>query len=130
MHGGSENKGLLLEWINQIEAPPIVRKLTANTDEFPFSNSMSESIHSIYKSEFLQKRHSLDKKEHFKHLDEYMDYYNHNRFPYEHFGVTPYEVLEGEIPDKSRFKEQIKKRQIERLEENRNFNDCPILCIQ
>ena len=126
--GGSENKGSLLEWINQIDSP-VVRKLTAKTDEFPFSNSMSESTHSIYKSEFLQKRLSLDVKQHFEHLDQFMEYYNNQRYPSEHYGLTPYEVLEGEMPNKFRFTEQIKNRQKERLEENRSFNGCPIQCI-
>lgn len=128
--GGSENKGSLLEWINQISAPPVVHKLTAKTDEFPFSNSMAESTHSIYKSEFLQKKHSLNVEQHFQHLDEFMKYFNHDRYPFEHFGLTPYEVLEGETPNKFRFREQIKNRQKQRLEENRAFNGCPVLYIQ
>lgn len=127
--GGSENKGALVDWINQVDAPPVVRKLTAKTDEFPFSNSMSESTHSIYKTEFLGKKHSLNIEEHLKNLEKFMDYYNQCRYPSEHFGLTPYEVLEGETPNKSRFKEQIKQRQKKRLEENRNFNGCPVFCI-
>jgi transposase InsO family protein len=128
--GGSENKGSLIEWINQISAPPVVRKLTAKTDEFPFSNSMAESTHSIYKSEFLQKKLSLNIEQHFEHLDQFMEYHDHQRYPFEHFGLTPYEVLGGEIPNKFQFREQIGKRQKERLEENRSFNGCPVLCIQ
>ncbi|MCH2229803.1 MAG: hypothetical protein MK105_05615 [Crocinitomicaceae bacterium] len=38
-----------------------------------------------------------------------MDYYNHEHYPYEHFGLTPYDVLEGEKPNKFTFREQIKK---------------------
>ncbi|MCH2229648.1 MAG: hypothetical protein MK105_04825 [Crocinitomicaceae bacterium] len=125
---GSENKGSLIDWVNQIDHP-VVQKLTAKTDEFRFSNSMSESTHSIYKSEFLRKKFSLDIKEHFKHLDEFMDYHNHERYPYEHFGLTPYDVLEGEKPNKFRFREQIKNRQKERILENRAFNGCPLACI-
>lgn len=128
--GGSENKGSLIEWVNQISAPPVVRKLTAKTDEFPFSNSMSESTHSIYKSEFLQKKHSLDVIQHFEHLDQFMEYYDHHRYPFEHFGLTPYEVLNGETPNKFRFRELIQNRQKERLEENQAFNGCPVLCSQ
>jgi transposase InsO family protein len=128
--GGSENKGSLIEWINQISAPPVVRKLTAKTDEFPFSNSMAESTHSIYKSEFLQKKLSLNIEQHFEHLDQFMEYHDHQRYPFEHFGLTPYEVLGGEIPNKFQFREQIGNRQKERLEENRSFNGCPVLCIQ
>ena len=69
--GGTENKGSLLEWISQIDSP-VVKKLTAKTTIFPFSNSMSESTHSIYKSEFLQKQHSINLDQHFKHLDRFM----------------------------------------------------------
>jgi len=47
--GGSENKGQFLSWIKHIKAPPVVNKITARTDEFHFSNSMSESTHSIFK---------------------------------------------------------------------------------
>ena len=91
---------------------------------------MAESTHSIYKSEFLQKKHSLDIDQHFQHLDEFMEYYNHHRYPFEHFGLTPHEVLDGQTPCKFRFREQIKNRQKERLEENRVFNGCPALCLQ
>ena len=58
-----------------------------------------------------------------------MDYYNHEHYPYEHFGLTPYDVLEGEKPNKFRFREQIKKRQKERILENRAFNGCPLVCV-
>jgi hypothetical protein len=91
---------------------------------------MSESTHSIYKSEFLRKKFSVNIKEHFKHLDEFMDYFNHERYPSEHFGLTPYEVLEGEKPNKFRFREQIKNRQKERVLENRAFNGCPLVCVR
>ncbi|WP_457617876.1 hypothetical protein [Lutibacter sp.] len=47
--GGSENKGELISWVNNIIAPPVVSKITARTDEFPYPNNMSESTHSIYK---------------------------------------------------------------------------------
>jgi hypothetical protein len=57
--GGSENKGSLLEWINQLEAPPGVRKISVNSPEFEFSNSMAESTHSIFKTEFMRRKHSL-----------------------------------------------------------------------
>lgn len=67
--GGSENKGSLLQWINQIEAPPLVKKLTARTEEFPHSNSMAESTHSIYKTEFLRRKHSVDAEQHLKDLE-------------------------------------------------------------
>lgn len=127
--GGSENKGDLLHWINQIKAPPTVKKLTARTDEFPYSNSMAESTHSIYKTEFLKGKHSIDKKQHLKDLETFFSYYNEERYPFEFYGLTPKEVLNGEKPDKSKFKKQIKQAQKKRLEENRKFNECPLMRI-
>jgi hypothetical protein len=122
--GGPENKGELLSWINAIEAPSIVTKITAKTEDFPFSNSMSESTHSIYKSEFMGGKHSFNEKVHLKDLDHFMDYYNNKRFPTIHYGYTVLEVLHGKIPDKHRFKEQINQAKLNRLEVNRAFNQC------
>jgi len=51
--GGPENKGLVLEWVNQLVAPPVVKKVTAQTPEFEYSNSMSESTHSTYNTNYL-----------------------------------------------------------------------------
>ena len=127
--GGPENKGSLLEWINQISAPPVVKKITANSSDFPFSNSMSEITHSIYKTEFMQKKFSLDTTEHLKHLEEFMEYYNYNRYLGRHLGLTPMEVLNGEMPDKNRYTEIIRGAKIKRIEENRLFNNCPLVCI-
>jgi ACT domain-containing protein len=127
--GGSENKGSFLDWINSIQAPPVVEKLTAKTEAFPFSNSMAESTHSIYKSEFMQSRFSKNQEEHLQDLKQFVDYYNNERYPSDFHGLTPTEVLQGQKPDKTMFREQIKTRKKERLEENRNFNNCPLICI-
>lgn len=122
--GGPENKGELLTWIEQINAPPEVRKITASTKEFPFSNSMSEITHSIYKSEFMQGKFSIDIQSHLKDLERFMHYYNYERYPTRLYGLTVLEVLNGELPDKHRFKEQIAHAQKERIEANRAFNRC------
>ena len=115
--------------INQIKAPPVVRKLTAKTPDFPFSNNMSESTHSIYKSEFMRGSYSLDAKQHIKDLERFMVYYNLERYPSEHFGLRPSEVLHGEKPDKYRFKVQIQKAKEERVRKNSVFNECPFVCL-
>jgi hypothetical protein len=60
--GRSENKGELLTGINNIQAPPMVPKITAQTKDFPCSNSMSKSTHRIYKNEFLHGKYSLNEK--------------------------------------------------------------------
>ena len=62
--GGSENKGALLSWVNGLIAPPVVSKITARTDEFPYPNNMSESTHSIYKTEFMRGKFSKDENGH------------------------------------------------------------------
>lgn len=128
--GGPENKGDLLLWIDQINAPPIVSKITASTKEFPFSNSMAESTHHIYKNEFLKGKHSFDQAAHLQDLQRFMHYYNHERYPTDHFGLTVLEVLHGAIPDKHRFRELIKQAQKKRILENKDFKYCGgALCL-
>jgi len=124
--GGSENKGELLSWINTTQAPPLVTKITAQTKDFPFSNSMSESTHSIYKTEFLHGKYSLNKKTHLKDLARFVEYYNYHRYPTDLFGLTPIEVVNGKIPDKSHFKEKIQEARKNRVAVNQQFNDCKI----
>jgi len=127
--GGSENKGVFLEWVNRMTAPPLITKITSNTPDFLFSNNMSESTHSIYKTEFMKTKFSLNIKQHLNDLDTFMIYYNDQRYPCEHYGLNPIEVLQGETPNKFRFREQIKNARTERIEVNKAFNQCPILCI-
>ena len=105
--GGSENKGTFSTWVNHFNAPPIVSKITARTNDFPSSNSMAESTHSIYKTEFLKGKISQHKKQHLDSLDAFVVYYNHHRFPNNLFELTPFEVINGKIPDKDFFKNQI-----------------------
>ena len=86
--GGSENKGNVLSWVKHacaeqsrsINAPPVVKKITAMTAEFPFSNAMSEITHRIYKSEFMGGKHSEDLALHIASLNDFMEYYNYNRY--------------------------------------------------
>ena len=122
--GGSENKGEVLSWVKHINAPPVVKKITAMTDEFPFSNAMSEITHSIYKSEFMGGKHSQDQVSHLINLDTFMDYYNHHRYPCRLYGRTPIEIINGENIDKTMFSETLKQAKANRLANNRNFNDC------
>lgn len=125
--GGSENKGELLTWIQKIQAPPIVTKITAQTKEFPFSNSMSESTHSIYKTEFMRGKYSLNKQTHLKDLERFVCYYNYERYPTELYGYTPMKIVEGKIPNKDKFKEQIEQARKNRVKANQEFNDCSSL---
>jgi len=90
---------------------------------------MSESTHSIYKTEFMQRKLSIDINQHIKDIERFMTYYNHERYPFKLYGLTPFEVLNGEIPLKNKFRSQIKDAQKIRLIENRAFNDCPVICF-
>ena len=90
---------------------------------------MAESTHSIYKTEFLKKKHSVDTEQHLKDIETFFTYYNESRFPFEFFGLTPMEVLNGETPDKARFRKQIEQRRKDRVIENRAFNDCSLVCV-
>ncbi len=125
--GGSENKGELLSWIKHIKAPPVVSKITAKTDEFPFTNNMAESTHSIYKTEFLKKQISKNTTEHLKNLASFFEYYNNKRYPTELYGLTPLEVVNGKIPNKHFYKEQIQQARKDRVVVNQNFNNCPVV---
>lgn len=122
--GGSENKGDFLSWIEHIQAPPAVTKITARTSVFPFSNSMSESTHSIYKTEFLQKQISVDKNQHLDQLETFVTHYNQSRYPTDLYGLTPHEVLQGASPDKHRFKNQLQVARKERIAANQSRNNC------
>ncbi len=116
----------LLSWIENIKTPPFVMKITAQTKDFPFSNSMSESTHRIYKTEFLHGKYSLNEKSHLKDLEKFIAYYNDHRYPTELYGLTPMEVIQGKIPDKHFFKEKIQDARKNRVAVNQEFNACGI----
>ena len=122
--GGSENKGEVLSWIKGLKAPPIVKKMTAMTNDFPFSNAMSEITHSIYKTEFMGGKISDDIVSHLKSLEAFMEYYNYNRFPCRLYGRTPMQVVNGASIDRKLYIERIKEAKIARAETNRNFTAC------
>jgi hypothetical protein len=124
--GGSENKGALLEWIETIKATPQVLKLTAKTIDFPQSNSMSESTHSIFKSEYLQKEICIDKKQYLNHVEKFVEYYNNDRYPGDHHGLTSQQVLEGQIPNKKMFSEDIEQSRKDRIDYNKNEFRCSV----
>jgi hypothetical protein len=67
---------------------------------------------------------SLNEDFHLKDLDHFMHYYNNKRYPTNHYGYTVLQVLHGKIPDKKRFKNEIKLAQQQRYQENKSFNQC------
>jgi len=90
---------------------------------------MSESTHSIYKTEFMKSKFSLNINQHFIDLDQFMLYYNYERYTCEHYGVIPMDVLNGEIHNKAKYKEPINEVRIKRIEKNKEFNQCLLQCI-
>lgn len=125
--GGSENKGDFTTWVNHFNAPPVVSKITARTNDFPLSNSMAESTHSIYKTEFLKGQVSRTVKSHLDSLDCFVKYYNHERYPADLCGLHPMEVINGKLPDKDYFKNQIAEAKLNRVITNKAFNKCAFM---
>lgn len=85
---------------------------------------MSESTHSIYKTEFMRGKYSLNTQSHLKDLERFVQYYNYEKYPTELHGYTTVEIIQGKIPDKGRFKEQILEARKNRIEANQQFNEC------
>ncbi len=115
--GGPENKGDLDQWISGLKHPPTI-KLTAQTETFPFSNNMSESIHHIFKNIFLRDCNVYDRAGLILKLKEFEFFYGHILYPLELYGFTSQQVLNGAIPDKHRFALQIENSQKMRAKEN------------
>jgi putative transposase len=121
--GGSENKGAVLNWIGTIKAPPCVHKVIAHTDVFPFSNNMIESSFHLFKNDFLKRETITNEKNLIKKMDEFINHC-HNRYFGEHYGITPQQILNGQQPDKNKFKTAIQQAAIQRRETNKNFKGC------
>lgn len=119
--GGSENNGEVIQWVNGIKAPPCVKKITAKTDDFRHSNSMIEGLFHLFKNDFLNKEIITNKVLLAKKLDTFFDHCL-NRYFSELHGLTPQQILDGEIIDKQRFSKQIKQAQQNRREANKAFN--------
>ena len=64
---------------------------------------MSESTHSIFKTEFMKKQLSKNETEYLKNLDKFVQYYNTERFSGELLGLNPLEIIAGKTPDKAYF---------------------------
>jgi hypothetical protein len=122
--GGSENKGEVLEWIRGLNNDKVI-KLTAK-DNFAHSNNMVESLNNVFKNEFLRDKNIHDQTVLQKELDAFDNYYNWNRYPFELYGYSPMEVVEGAVPGKNRFKDEIQKAQQKRYLLNKVSTYCGI----
>ncbi|MCF6168793.1 MAG: IS3 family transposase [Lutibacter sp.] len=83
---------------------------------------MAESTHSIYKTEFLKRQISRTVKNHLDSLKRFIHYYNYERHPADLYGLTTMEVINGKIPDKDYFKNQIAEAKLNGVTTNKAFN--------
>ncbi len=102
----------------------------AKTTIFPYSNSMIEGTFHLFKHDFLRGEtlHSLDE---VKHKTKLFEEHVANRYFTELYGLTPLQVIQGQKPNKYRYKKVIQKAQKERVIENQHNNNClNINCLQ
>lgn len=121
--GGSENKGAVIQWLEDLQAKHI-KKVTAKSLEFEYSNNEVESVFHLLKNEFLGNRAISSSLELGLILNEFRMYNNNERFPIALYGLTPQEVLDGAIIDKHRFTQQIKEAKRNRHLINKKMEYC------
>jgi hypothetical protein len=122
--GGPENKGEVTNWIGSLKASPCVHKVTAYIEPYGHSNNMVEGSFHLFKNDFLKGETITHEKHLIKRADAFLHHCLHRYFG-EHYGVTPQQILDGQQPDKQKFKPPIKQAQINRRLANKNFTACP-----
>jgi len=122
--GGSENKGEVLTWVEEIKTVK-VKKVIAGKD-FPFSNAMSESTHHLFKTFFAPGKIYKDDDHLQQELNAFENFANYQWFPIELHGLHPMEIINGAVVDRGRFKEQINQAKKQRYLNNKNFTFCGV----
>ncbi|MDR2972608.1 MAG: integrase core domain-containing protein [Bacteroidales bacterium] len=112
---GIENKGYVCSSIENQEIK--LNRLVAQKD-IRFSNSMVEAVNKRMKYDFLFRNQLLDFEHTQQFLETAVEQYN-NRPHSALFGLTPYEVFHGAIPDKNLFKDQKEQAKMLRKAENK-----------
>ena len=118
---GSENKADVLEYINQADVN--IRKIIALKD-VRFSNSMVESFNSLIKYRYLYLHDIPDHNALIRHMTEFIPVYNNDRPHINHKYLTPLESFSGLVPEKDKFKNELKKAHKKRIETNTKVS-CP-----
>jgi putative transposase len=118
---GSENYGPVKDFIASSQHPAI-QHLIAQKD-IEFSNSMIEAANKQLKYRFLYHQHI----ENYEALVEYVEkaVHDYNNRPQQVLhGLTPLEVLQGQIPDPHAYANQIQQAKANRILENKKAKCC------
>jgi putative transposase len=118
---GSENYGPVKAFIKSSQYPTIQHLIAQHDIEF--SNSMIEAANKQLKYQFLYHHHIADYDALVKYIELSINDYNnrpHHVLP----GLTPSEVLQGQIPDPHAHCSQIQKAKANRLIEDKKIKCC------
>jgi putative transposase len=118
---GSENYGPVKAFIENSQYP-IIQHLIAQRD-IEFSNSMIEAANKQLKYRFLYHHHIADYDALVKYVEQSVNDYN-NRPHHVLHGLTPFEVLQGQIPNPQAYAEQTQQSKANRLIENKKIKCC------
>jgi hypothetical protein len=118
--GGPENQGEVLTWAGNLIAPPCVKKITAKTEQFTGSNSMSEGGFHLFKHDWLKGKTVYDEHELDKQTQAFANHIGHRYFGELH-GETPNTVLAGATVDYHKFKHQKQQAKTQRIAQNKAF---------
>lgn len=118
---GSENKGEVNTWINSKKKKKVCKVISKiDTD---ISNNMVESANHQFKNMFLKNKPFPKSIEDLQiYLDEFEQYINFEWMPGEFYGLSPHEVLQGEIPNRRKFAKKIKEAKKIRISHNKHIS--------
>jgi putative transposase len=118
---GSENHGPVKSFIEDSQSPSI-QHLVAQRD-IEFSNSMIEAANKQLKYRFLYHHHIPDHDTLVKYIEQAVNDYN-NRPHHVLHGLTPSEVLQGQIPNPHAYATTIQQSKATRLIDNKKIRCC------
>lgn len=121
---GTENKGEVLNWIEEISQSRFVFKKTAGENGFMFTNNEIESSFNIFKNQFARNRIFVTASDLLNCLKEFLIYNNDIRYPKNLYGLHPTQVLNGEIINKHRFAPELQIARQLRYHANKSMNEC------
>ena len=118
---GKENCQLISDDGSENYGP--VKDFIKNSSNIEFSNSMIEAANKKLKYNFLYHHHIINHEELVKYVEQSVTDYN-NRPHHVLHGLTPIEVLHGQMPTHDRYAVQIQQSKANRLAENKKIKCC------